>query len=815
MKTSIQYAIIWFIAGLAAGAPALAQQPRQAAAGGPVCLLKGVVIDAKKQSPLEFANIVLKRIPDSSLAGAAYSGKTGEFILSNIAPGKYTMRISFVGYETKLLRDIEIAPGEREQALGNIALEETAIQLNDVNVQAERPSEEFRLDKKVINVSQSMQSTGGTALDVLRNQSSIQVDASETVTLRGSSMFTVLINGKPSVFAGSDALRQIPANIIDNIEIITNPSAKYDAEGAAGIININLKKQASKTTSAIVNLTSGTRDKYSGDITVNHAIESGIITGGVDYSSRSYFQVQDVDRLTMSSTGDIITNTDLDRRDIHDQLNLRLGMDYTIDERNQFSISGSGGKVLSFKDFELDVHNQSSVGNSYLNTVNRFELDAEYFTSILSYKYSFIPDASALSLEATHTYVNLPYWQRTTEYQTDPRFGTRLANPLTKMMDTKNHRNEGRVKLEYRRTFSEQNAFECGVQSNFSYRVFDVQNTQLEWGPDQWVIDPELTNKYDFRNNVYAAYAMYSDALLDFEYQLGLRSEYTDRLLKQRTMGNDYAYDVLDFFPTLNISRKLGEHTFQFSFSRRIDRPNEWLLNPFPFYSDTYLQSAGNPKLLPEYINAYELNYQKMFGTVFLSVQTYYRNARNTATQFESVDDNGRHYITYQNWAKAEAEGAEITVSIPAAMWLRLDPNVNLYNYRIDGATVDNSLHSEAFIWTARLNSTFLISPDTRVQITANYVGKQREPQQSTDPLFYLSVSARQDFFNKMFALTLQGHNLLKTSYYNISSHGSNFRNTFEVRPEVPMVSLTLTYNFNNFRRVGNRPENVDVNVGG
>ena len=777
-------------------------------------VIRGRIVDAEKKAPLEYANVVLKNSADSSLVRATVSGKTGEFILPNIPSGKYYLRVSFIGYEERMVKEINIGESEPGVNLGTLALSETALQVEEMTVEAQRPTEEFHLDKKVINVSGSPQATGGTALDVLRNQPSVRVDATDNVTLRGSSTFTVLVNGRPSVFQGADALKQIPANMIDNIELITNPSAKYDAEGAAGIININLKQQAQYETKAIVNTTAGTRDKYSGDISITHSLGPVNINGGFDYRDNTYWQLQQIERSSFLSAGDITNNTDVNRRDNRRQYNARLGAEYNIDPSNVISLTGSIGEVNMERRFIMKVHNFDAQADDYTYIHNDFDLSAPYTNAVFSYTHRFEPKISELSIENNFTTVELPFTQNTDEFATDPSFQNRSATPIREDFTTDNSRYENTAKIDYFYQISPQSKFEMGAQTRISMRKYDVANQLFDWDANQWITDPSLTNKYDFKNDVHAGYATYSNSVLDFGFQVGLRAEYMDRLLEQQTLGEDYQYDKLDWFPSASVSRKFGENQLQFSYSRRVNRPNEVTLNPFPYYSDSYFTSAGNPELLPEYINSYELNYQRLFGQTFFSVQTYLRRSTDAMWQSQFVDDNGVLTTTFGNFAETSSLGVEISSSYPLTKWLRLDPNVNLFNYTLKGDVFGNSIETDDFTWTARLNATITASPSTLFQLTGFYMSEQVRPQSEVDPRLYVSVVARQHLFERAFTVTLSGSNLFTSSYYEVNALGENFQNYFLIKPEVPMFNLTLTYNFNNYRQ---RPRgtDVDVNVGG
>jgi hypothetical protein len=265
-------------------------------------IIKGEIIDSSSNAPLQFVNIILYHQKDTSFVSGTASGTNGEFILHNVTEGVYLMKVNLLGYMNKYVSGIKIKKDQSAFDAGTILLVKTTLEIKGVQVTGEKPAMELLLDKKVINVSQDLTSSGGTALDVLQNQPSVRVDQDGTVYLRGSSNFTVLINGKPSILQGADALKQISANMVDNIELITNPSSKYDAEGSAGIININLKKQTDYNLSGIANLSSGTRDKYNSNLSLNYNYDKLNITGGIDYKDNSNYNTQDVDRLVYLNT---------------------------------------------------------------------------------------------------------------------------------------------------------------------------------------------------------------------------------------------------------------------------------------------------------------------------------------------------------------------------------------------------------------------------------------------------------------------------------------------------------------------------------
>jgi outer membrane receptor protein involved in Fe transport len=776
-------------------------------------IIKGVIVDSTAEIPLPFANITLHNQKDSSFIGGTASGTNGEFILTNVVEGNYYLKISFLGYSNKFLNGLNISVNDKEYNVGVIKLSHDAIQLQEGQVVGEKAAEELHLDKKVINVSQNLNAAGGTALDVLQNQPSVRVDPDGTVYLRGSSNFTILVNGRPSVLQGSDALRQFAASQIENIELITNPSARYDAEGSAGIININLKAQKDYSLSGILNLNSGTGDKYNGDFSANYNLNGLSLNGGLDYRDNTFTNEQNISRSSLIGNNLLTNVSDINIRNKRKQYSFRGGLDYTINPENSLGLSLSGGLIDIYGSLNTNYVNNQMDNTRYAVIKNKNDVPVKYFNSTFNYQYKINPAINDLNFELTYNFVDINNDQLMFENLSDENFNPfgDFINSTRFINDSK--RNEGRSKLNYKHKLSESDALETGLQANYSFRDFELENRIFDNDLQDYIIDPLLTNTFNLRNNVYAGFISFNSEIAGFNYMLGLRSEYMDRTLEQKTLNETFELNRMDLFPSLNISRKIDDHQLQFSYSRRINRPHENLLNPFPFYSDANITTAGNPKLLPEYINSFELNYQKMFGSVFVSAQTYYRKSADSFSQTFSVDSTGRLNITFNNYGNSDVYGAELSGSFSVADIFRFDPSVNLFQTHLDGLVGSQKIEKDYFNWSARLNTTVTISQDTRFQLSGNYM-KFIDAQTVSKPFMMISASLRQDFLNKAMSLTLQARNLFNASDMKLNTAGSNFNADALIRPEAPVFTLIFSYNFNNFKRSQRQTDNIDIQTG-
>lgn len=776
-------------------------------------VISGVVIDSASTTTLPFANITLHNKVDSSFVTGVSSGTDGTFSLNNISDGNYYLKVSFVGYNTKFVPDINISNNKQKFNLGKISLSKTAYEISGAEVVGDKVSEELHLDKKVINVSQNLNAQGGTALDVLENQPSVRVDPDGTVYLRGSTNFSVLVNGKPYPLQGADALKQIAANNIENIELITNPSSRYDAEGSAGIININLKVQKDLALSGILNLNSGTGDKYNGDFSFNYNVNGLNLTGGFDYRDNTNTNNQEISRYSVISNQDDFNNILANLRNKRRQYSGRIGLDYTIDKQNNLGFTLGAGAVDVGFSLNSRVLNRISQDNKYSIVNSSQDVPVKYLNSNFNYQYKINPDVNDLYLEMTYNFVDLKNDQTTIENLANDNY-TSLYDMLSNSIFTNaSKRNEGRSKLNYKQKFSESTNFETGLQTDLSYRNFDIVNKIYDTNSQSYLIDENLTNKFNLRNNVYSGFVSFNSEAAGFNYMLGLRGEYMDRFLDQKTLADAYKFEKMDYFPSVNVSRKIDDHQLQLSYSRRINRPNENMLNPFAFYSDPNITISGNPKLLPEYIDAFELNYQKMYGSVFVSAQTYYRKSKDSFSQTFSVDSTGKLNIKFDNYGNSDVYGAELSSSFSVFQIIKLDPSVNLFQTKLNGRVNGLSVEKNYFNWSARLNATVNFSADTKLQLSGNYM-KFFDAQSESDPFMFISASLRQDLFDKAVSLTLQARNLFKASDIKINTLGSNFKANAYIRPEAPVISLMFTYNFNNFKRSQRTNDNIDIPAG-
>lgn len=771
-------------------------------------VVTGKVVESNLKVPMEYVNVVLLKEKGGEMINGTITNKEGVFEIKSVPEGNYELKISFMGYKKKLINDVKLTNSNMKYDAKELTLEMESVELAEAQVIGEKSDIEFKIDKKVINVNQNIAVTGGSVIDILQNQPSIKVDASGNVTLRGSANFQVLMDGRPTVLQGTDALRQIPANIVDNIELVTNPSAKYDSEGTSGIINIITKKLAENSFNGLANATVGTKDKYGADFTFNYKTADYNLSVGLDSRRNSNQQDIALSRNTFSNTVNSYINNEAAILFRRDNYNFRFSFDYYLTDKNTLTISGTAGKNDIINTVRNDKFYRNNFTNTSLSTITNDNTDfgAQYVNGGIFIDHKFIPKVSELNLDASLTYVDLPSTQKVNDF-----IG---ANPILRERDNNGRRYNSRIRLNYTLKSSEKSKLETGAHFTLFYKDFDLRDKIQTNINNQWTQTYSSASDFTFRNNVYAAFATYEDELFGLGYQLGLRYEYTDRLLSEKFTNVDLKYSEGHFFPTFNMTRKLTEaQTLQFSYSRRIYRPHENALNPVENYSDEYTVITGNPNLKPEFTNSFELNYQNMIPDVFLSIQTYYRETKDGIEQIQKLRSDGKFALTQENITKNRSYGAEISANISPAIWLKFDPVLDLSQNEIDGLGSDFKNRSEIFNWNARLSTTLYLSQFTRIMFMINHNSKTITPTGDLEPFTIFGATIRQEFFNKALSVTLSAQNLFNTMKFKIYQDNTYFNSRMSAVPENPVFNLTISYNFNNFKRTSRAPERVDINV--
>lgn len=777
-------------------------------------VIKGKVIEGTTNTAVEYATVTLYRAADSAMIDGVITDALGVFEFKKLEPGDYNVIVSFMGYRKVLVQGIRIDEKNSAKDIGTVTLKANVTDLNEVEIVAEKPLVEYKIDRKVVNVDQQLQAQGGTAVDVLERIPSVSTDLDGNVALRGSTSFTVLIDGKPSILTGSDALNQIPASTIDRIEIITNPSAKYDPDGTAGIINIITKKNSLKGLSGIVNLSAGTNPDYTGSLMLNYRTKKISLSFGADFGSRTMPGYRTSYR--ESYFGDTVNYLQTDNTNTmkRQSYSLRAGIDYSLTDKNTLSAEGSyrafdmsrGGTTKNEGWSNFDIN------HSYYFTDALDESDHPSFQVTLRDIHKFNEKGTELTTQFTYDQGDDQGSQRTQQYLSDETW-TEIGSYLYDYrQDTKEGEKEYRGDIDFEHSFSEKSKLEAGFQLRMErtgedYRYYDFDSVSTDW-----IEDLTQSNKYDFRHDIYALYGTYSTEFKNLGVKAGLRAEYTNRNLHQITGNQDYPYEKFDVYPSLYLTYKLPyNQQMQLSYSKRVERPRGHMLNPYPMFSDAFNSFSGNPELEPEFSHNLELNYQKYFGYSFLTLESYYRLTNNKMTRVQELDENGVMYMTMENINNDRSLGVEASANIKVNSWFTINPIASVYDYRLNktGEGDEDSTRSSTN-WNASIEFAADLKTNTKIRLNGNYDSPSVTVDGSRKGTYYMGFSARQDFFDNKFSVTLNIRDVLDSRHMKDSSSGDNYYLTSENWRKAPVFTLTLSYKWNNYNRRRNGSDSLD-----
>jgi outer membrane receptor protein involved in Fe transport len=812
MKILIQVflvAIMLFSVNIFSG---LAQNgPRSYNAGTPAAKVSGTVVDNSNGQPVGYAVVAIYRAKDSTLVSGGTSNMDGNFSIEGLPYGKFYGKISFVGYNNQFVSNIVLTPNQKAVALGTIKIVPSTTNIKEVVVTGNKSAIEYKIDKKVVDVSQNVAAAGGTLVDALQNTPSVQTDVEGNVTLRGSSNFTVLIDGKPSPLSGSEALQQIPANLVQNVEIITNPSAKFEAEGSAGIMNIIMKKQKIRGMNGVVNVTAGTGGRYRGSINTNYRISKFNFTLGADLSDM-YFKMNSFSNNQYTMGKDSIRNQTSNGNGKYERKGngITAGLDYYINDNNTLSITGGVGNRRGNRSFSnrfLDDYTYlipENIINYQSNSSTATKRN--YFNVNLDYLLKLGDNGHQLSASAYFTKGPDNDYTSLTQDTTDA-YGTILNKGS---FNTKQEENETdlRTKIDYSLPVGEKGRFEAGYQGRYykgtgSYSIYD-----------NGIEDLSQTDNLTFHDQIQAGYLSFNNSMSLFDYQLGLRTEYENREIKQDKASNP-TLNRIDFFPSIHLTRQLPwDLQIQASYTRRINRPREWYLNPFPMKTSLQDIREGNPNLKPEFTNSFELNLEKKIDDAsFVSVEGFLRQTQNHINSLNLYNSTTNiNTTTFENIDHDRSTGVELMLNLVPLKWLTFNISSDIYQYALylgDSIKKTNT-------WNIHINPAIKLPTGTSLQFNYTYNAKSISVQGSTSGFYTTSFGIKQDLLNRKANLTIMVQNFIGDPKMSSSTYTSNKTSYSWTKRETWVVMATFSYRINSYKVQPNKQkQQEDMNSGG
>lgn len=763
--------------------------------------ISGSVYDFSSNLPIEYANVIMFSSKDSTQITGTVSDKEGLYNIIGIKPGRYYLKIQFIGYEKHTIDNVTIDKNNPTVTIDRIMLKPSSINLENVVVKGERTPVAFKIDKKIIDVEQMPIAVSGNATDVLENIPSVTVDIDGNVSVRGSSNFTVLIDGRPSVISAQDALQQIPASSIKTIELVTNPSAKYDPEGTAGIINIILKKDQNLGISGIANANAGGTERFGGDFLFEYKTSSVKYNFGLDYNQRMHPGSSISERSTTFSNNTNYLNSNGSSEWGREGYGLRGGVDFNLSENDLLGFGlrfGSrehhGNSTMNYISWSDLEPNRSA----YISRTSR-ERAGSYIAGNTNYMHKFSLPGHKFSMDLQVSHDDSDELTSSSEYNNEVQFNGRKtveAGPSTEV--------EG--KLDYILPLSATAKFEAGSQGE--YETSEEKNELLDFNSlsGNFELQDRFSNLTNYTVSELALYSILSNEWGNLGLQGGIRGEYTFRTIDVKISNQQFSIDEWEYFPTLHGSYKFSPVTqAMLSYTKRIERPRNWALEPFETWIDANNVRRGNPALRPEYIDSYEFGFQTLLGEISISNELYYRVTKNKIDDVRSVYGEDITLNSVENIGKDYALGSEFMIVVDPLPFWNLNVMGNLYDYRIEGRLNEENLSRSSFTWNTRLNNVFKIGKSTQLQINGMYNSPSVSSQGRSEDFFIINGAIKQDLFDKKIALTLQVRDLLSTGKHESTSQGLNFYNYSYHTRQSPMVMLNVRFNFNNYKNESDR----------
>lgn len=764
--------------------------------------IKGKITDVQTNAPLAYATIRILKNTDSTLVSGAISDDKGELSVE-IAYGQYYAVVEFIGYKPFKTPSFVLSKEQPTHDLGTLKIAASARTLDEVVVQAEKSSMELSLDKKIFNVGKDLSNAGGTAIDILSNVPSVSVDTEGNVKLRGSDGVRILIDGKPSglvSFKGGAGLQQLQGNQIERVEIITNPSARYEAEGMSGIINIVLKKERKQGINGSFEVVTGFRPNFGVAANINYRKNklNFFLNYGIAYrvpisAGRLYQEVYGKD------TTAILQQTNFSR--VKTVANtIRGGLDYFFNEKNILTASYQFRRtdVLRITDNNY---------KDYINTLNNLrtitdrqqrETEAEpYSEYALTYKKTYNKKNQELIADLRY----LTYWERSdqtfTQNSVFANGSTNKAGNLLQKSLNDEYENQLIAQLDYVQPIGKEGKLEMGLRSSFRDMVNDYIVTQRN---DAGVFEtlPGLDNYFIYKENIHGVYGIVGNKTKKVSYQVGLRAEITDitTILRETNQTNPRNYTNL--FPSAHFTYNLNkDNALQVSYSRRVRRPTYNDLSPYVTFSDQRNFFSGNPDLNPEFSDSFDLGHINYFEKGSFTSSLYYRHTNGKVLRIRRVDAQGFSNTRPENLATEDAFGAEFTSTYTPIKWWKLDFNFNFFRAITDGKNLDASFKADTYSWFARQTSRFTLAKGTDLQVRANYEAPQQLPQGRRKSRTFVDLAFSKEILKGKGTLTFNVIDMFNSRYMRTITEGVNFYTESTMGMRARQFNLTVMYRLN------------------
>ncbi|WP_456458006.1 TonB-dependent receptor domain-containing protein [Reichenbachiella sp.] len=776
----------------------LQAQPRQRPGGEPGEIpfkIMGQLTDSETGVPLEYASASLFSVQDSALVDGGITDMQGRFSLAP-RPGRYYLRLQFISYEQKFVNDLVLNRENKVIDLGAIKMLPDAETLDEVVVAAKRDQMQLELDKRVFNVSENLSNIGANASEIMDNLPSVSVDVDGNVSLRGSSNVRILVNGKPSGLVGisdTDGLRSLQGDLIERIEVVTNPSARYEASGSAGIINIILKKEREKGFNGSFTTNLGYPANYGFSGSLNYRAGNFNVFGsyginyreneGNGYSNRIGF-----------GTDTLITHIDNERLRSSTSHTYRLGTDYYINENNILTASGMI-KISDEENIANIIYHDWDVNDALLSNTFRKDVEKEDDDNY-EYQFSYRRIMEGEGHELTADF----QFRSNDETERSSIDSANLMTDSDQIMYQRSLNVQGDknilMQVDYVKPLADGKKMEAGYRGNIRKISSDYLVEQIDDMGD-WYPYENFSNRFEYDENVHAAYGIFENKMDRWGYQLGLRVEQTliSTYQRETDQANDKRY--FNAFPSAFLSYKFDKmKSVQASYSRRISRPRFWYLNPFSSFSDPRNIRTGNTDLDPEYADSYELGWLYNLEKASIYLGGYYRYTTGVIERIETSEDGISTVSTPYNIGTENAYGIETNFSVDPLDWLNINGNANFYRAITKGEYKDVILERDTYTARFRLNNKVKINK-VNIQVSGWYRAPENTTQGKRKAMYAMDLGANMDVMKGNGTLVFFVRDVLNSRKYRSSTFSTNFIEESEYQRRGRQLGMSFTYRIN------------------
>lgn len=767
----------------------------------------GKVIESTTGTALEFATISLYSVKDSSMIGGGLSDEKGSFTIDAKMESMYAL-VDFLSYNTEVISDIIPLPGQNTVDIGTIKLLPNSVSLDVIEIVGEKSESTFALDKRVFNVGKDLSNKGGTAQDILDNVPSVSVDVDGGVSLRGSGNVRILIDGKPSGLvgvSGANGLRSLPANMIDRVEVITNPSARYEAEGMSGIINIVLKKDNQAGINGSFEVSGGWPENYGLGANMNYRKNKTnfFINYGLNYNfnpSEGYIYQENY-------IGDTTNSSYVVRNGFRTRLanSFRAGMDYSLSENQTLTGSflyrySTNNNEVPIRYFDHTFYPGEPRGRFLVPTLSyteRIENEKEV-SPTLEYTVDYLKrfKQEGRELKASVQFSSNDETEKADYDQGFYNSGVFEGNTLIQRSDNTEDQQTIIFQTDYIHPFGKESKFEAGFRS----QLRDISNDFLveEFINGTWNKLTTFSNRFRYSEDVHAAYTIYGAKINKFSYQGGLRFEYSgiNTELLETSQSNPRNY--VNIFPSGHINYEFsGQNQVQISFAKRIQRPRFWDLNPFFTFADNRNIFSGNPNLNPEFTDSYEMGHIKYWEKGNIGTSIFWRHTRDVIQRVTLFNPDGTTLTQPLNLATSDNAGIEFLFAYNPNKWLKIDGNANIFRNIIKGTYQGEDLGADSYSWFGRIGSRISFWKNADFQTRFNYRAPVDIPQGVQKAQYIVDIAFSKDFFSNKATFTLAARDLFNSRRRNSEIQSDDFYQRVDQQWRRAPIIATVNYRLN------------------